>query len=247
MKILVPVAGEVSYQEGNPYAYPKNMYEIKGKPLIEYVHSKLSSISGAEFVFVVKKQESERFHTDNVLTLLEPSCTVLYTEDSTAGAACTALLAVSQIDNDEELLIANGDILIKSNLQAIIDSFRKRNLDGGIVTFESVHPRWSYVKVDENGYVFEAAEKRPISKHATTGFYWYKEGSCFVRSIKNMIRKDVRTNNKFYICPAFNEMILEQKKVGIYEIKREDYISLSSIHDIEQFEKSLPRKRKTEI
>ena len=121
----------------------------------------------------------------------------------------------------------------------IIEFFEKNNFDGGIVTFEDVHPRWSYVKVDSESHVIEAAEKRPISKHATAGFYYFKRGSDFVESAENMILKDVAINNNYYICPAFNEMILKQKTIGIYEIKKSDYFNFKEQKGIEEYEKFL--------
>lgn len=32
--------------------------------------------------------------------------------------------------------------------------------DAGVLSFESVHPRWAYVKCDENNFVLEAFEKK---------------------------------------------------------------------------------------
>ena len=35
-----------------------------------------------------------------------------------------------------------------------------------------------------------------------------------------MIKKNIRTNNEFYVCPSFNEDILDRKKVVIKEIEK---------------------------
>ncbi len=45
-----------------------------------------------------------------------------------------------------------------------------------MVTFESLHPRWSFVRRGGNGLVSEAAEKRVISRDAIAGFYYYRTG-----------------------------------------------------------------------
>jgi dTDP-glucose pyrophosphorylase len=90
--------------------------------------------------------------------------------------------------------------------------------DGIILTFDSTHPKWSYAKVEDN-VVVEVAEKKPISNHATVGFYGYKKGSSFVRSAYSMIKKDIRVNNEFYVAPTINELIQEGQKFIIQDVE----------------------------
>jgi len=54
-------------------------------------------------------------------------------------------------------------------------------------------------------------EKNPISNIATCGIYWYRKGSEFVKYTKQMIEKNIRVNNEFYIAPVYNEYILDNK------------------------------------
>ena len=35
-----------------------------------------------------------------------------------------------------------------------------------------------------------------------------------------MIEKDIRTNNEFYVCPTYNELIAEGKKIRIKNIAK---------------------------
>ena len=133
-------------------------------------------------------------------------------------------------------MIVNGDQLIQSDLRKVIADFRSRDLGGGIIVFESVHPRWSYVKTDGDGMVIEAAEKRPISKLATAGFYYFQKGSDFVRAAITMLKKDAREGGAFYICPTYNELVLEQKRIGIYPIARTEYHSLKTPAGIRDYE-----------
>ena len=153
----------------------------------------------------------------------------------TKGAVCTALFAIEQINNDDELLVINGDQLIKSDIGNAIEDFRIRNLDGGILTFKSVHPRWSYVLLNDDETVIQTSEKRPISNMATVGCYYYKKGSDFVKACFNVIEKDVNISGIYYISSTYNEMILEQKKIGIYEIAKKDYISFADYQMYEMY------------
>jgi dTDP-glucose pyrophosphorylase len=94
------------------------------------------------------------------------------------------------------------------------------NCDGGIVTFKSTHPKWSFAKVNENGLVSEVAEKNPISDIATVGIYYWKKGAEYVKYAEQMIEKNIRVNNEFYVCPVFNEAIEDGKEIRTFEIKK---------------------------
>ncbi|SFB94083.1 glycosyltransferase family 2 protein [Butyrivibrio sp. YAB3001] len=244
MNALILFSGDdKAFKEGG-YLYPKNLTEIDGTPMIENVLNGFKDIISAsdKLLLTMRKTEIDKYYTASVARLLYPECKIVSIPNITKGAACAVLLAVQDIDNDEELVVMNGDIIIEQPLMPAIEDFRKRNLDGGAITIESVHPRWSFVKCDENGHMIEAAEKRPISKNATVGIYYYKHGKEYVEAAKNMIRKDASVNGIFYICPVFNEMILSQKKLGIHQIDRNNYYSLANPAGVEAYNKHLEER-----
>jgi len=105
--------------------------------------------------------------------------------------------------------------------------------DGGIVTFKSSHPKWSYARIREDGFVIEVAEKKPISNIATAGIYYYKNGKDFIKSAEKMINKNINLNGEFYVCPAYNEMIEEGKKIRIFPIEK--MWSISTPEDLNLF------------
>lgn len=243
MNIVIPMAGGDDLFQRHGYPYPKAVIEIDGRPLTEHAFDRLQVVADAKFVFVIRKEDDLRFHLRDMLKLLDPNAEVIRAEGPTAGAACTAMLAIEHIAEDEELIIANGDQLLEFDLNEALKSFRDRDLDGGTVVFDSVHPRWSFVKTDENGLVIEAAEKRPISRHATAGVYYFKKGRYFLEAAKSMIRKGASVNNAYFVCPCFNEMILAQRRIGTYEIDRKDYISLATPQAVEEYEQLLAARR----
>ena len=98
--------------------------------------------------------------------------------------------------------------------------FNSKNLDGAILTFEAIHPKWSYAKCNKEGFVTEVAEKNPISDIATVGYYYWKKGSDFVKYAEDMIEKDIRVNNEFYVCPVFNQAIEDNKEIRTFDIPK---------------------------
>lgn len=244
MNIVVPMAGGDALFRQHGFPFPKPVVEIAGRPLVEHAFDCLSPIHDARFIFVIRKDDDLRFHLRDMLQLMAPGSVVLRAEGETAGAACTVLLAVEYIDNDEELVIANADQVINVDLEAAIGDFRARGLDAASLVFDSVHPRWSFVKTDADGLVVEAAEKRPISRNATAGFYYFAKGKFFVEAAQNLIRKDASENGGYFVCPAFNEMILHQQRVGVIGIERDRYISLATPQAVEEYEQALIARRR---
>ena len=225
MHILILAAGQ-AHLDMPDGSYPLCLTERNGVPLIEQLMKACPTDS--RFIVALREQDIRRYHLDNVIGLLAPDAHILHVSDGTRGAACTALLAAGHIDNDHELLILNGNELLTADFSPILADFRARGLDAGCVTFPSVHPRYSYVRVNRDQYIVEAAEKNPISRLATAGFYWFARGRDFVRAAQNMIRKDASVKGLFYICPTLNQLVLEQAKIGIHTVDADHYHPLKT-------------------
>lgn len=241
MNVLLLMAGSDEAFRAAGYPYPKNLTEVHGLPLVEWVIESLRPLLGEpnQLICAVRKEENRLFYTAQAVRLLVPNAQVYEVEGNTAGAVCTALLAAEHIDTDQPLVIVNGDQVIEADIAAILGSFRARSLDGGIVVFRAVHPRWSYVRLDDEGFVIEASEKRPISSMATAGFYYFERGTDFVSAAKGTIRKEAHVDGRYYVCPTYNEMILRQARIGVHEIPRQSYFSLKEPRDLERFDEHL--------
>jgi len=209
MNIVVPMAGAGSRFEKAGYSFPKPLIEVKGQPMIAKVVENLD-LQGT-YIFLVQKAHYQQYNLESLLKMIAPGCKIVQIDGVTEGAACTVLKAKEFIDNDEQLIIANSDQWIKWNSFETISSFN--DADGGILTFKSVHPKHSFAKVDGHGYVTEVAEKNPISSDATVGIYHWKRGSDWVKYAEQMIAKNIRTNNEFYVCPVYNEAIQAGLKI----------------------------------
>ena len=218
MNVLIPMAGHGSRFVQAGYSFPKPLIEVHGKPMIQVVVDNLAV--EANFIFVVQKEHREKYNLDSMLNLITPGCKIVEVEGVTEGAACTTLLAKEFIDNNEPLVIANSDQFVEWNSLDFFYKMNEQNLDAGIVSFHSTHPKWSYAKTDENGFVSEVAEKNPISNIATVGIYYWKHGSDYVRFAEQMIENNIRVNKEFYVCPVFNEAIKAGLKIKTFDVPK---------------------------
>jgi len=218
MNVLIPMAGAGSRFASQGYTFPKPLIEVRGKPMIQVVVENLNI--DANYTFIVQKEHYEKYSLQYLLNLIAPNCNIVQVDGLTEGAACTTLLAKEFIDNDAPLVMANSDQFVEWNSNECLYAFNVDGVDGGIVTFKATHPKWSYAKMGQDGFVSEVAEKKPISDNATVGIYFWKRGSDYVKYAEQMIEKNIRTNNEFYVCPVFNEAISDGKKIRVKEIEK---------------------------
>jgi HAD superfamily hydrolase (TIGR01509 family) len=218
LNVLIPMAGAGSRFSQAGYTFPKPLIEVHGKPMIQVVVENLNI--EANYIFIVQKDHYEKYNLKYLLNLIAPNCKIVQVEGLTEGAACTTLLAKEFIDNDAPLVMANSDQFVEWNSNECMYAFNADAIDGGILTFKATHPKWSYAKIGEDGFVSEVAEKKPISDNATVGVYFWKKGSDYVKYAEQMIAKNIRTNNEFYVCPVFNEAIGDGKKVRVKQIEK---------------------------
>lgn len=218
MNVLIPMAGAGSRFAKAGYTFPKPLVEVHGRPMIQVVVENLNI--DAHFIFLVQKEHYEKYNLKQVLGLIKPGCDIVIVDGMTEGAACTTLLSSELIDNNQPLLLANSDQIVEWDSNECLYAFGADEIDGGILTFKSTHPKWSYAKLGEDGFVCEVAEKNPISDNATVGIYYWKTGSDYVKYASQMIEKNIRVNNEFYVCPVFNEAIKDGKKIRVKEISK---------------------------
>jgi len=188
-----------------------------------------------QYIFITQSSHYDKYNLKDTLNLISPNCKIIKTSGLTEGAACTTLLAKEYIDNNKPLLLANSDQYVDWDSNDFMWSMMADDVDGGILVFESTHPRWSFVKLDENNNVAEVAEKKPISNLATVGIYFWKKGSDYVKYAEQMINKNIRVNNEFYVCPVFNEAIQDGKKMKVFKIETKDMWGIGTPEDLNHF------------
>jgi len=218
MNVLIPMAGAGSRFQQAGYTFPKPLIDVEGKPMIQVVVDNLNI--DATFIYVVQKSHRAQYNLDTLLNLITPNCKIVEVDGLTEGAACTTLLAKEHINNDEPLLMANSDQFVEWDSNEFMYKMNEQKVDGGILTFKATHPKWSFAKIDDYGYVTEVQEKNPISDIATVGVYYWAKGSDYVKYAEQMINKNIRTNNEFYVCPVYNEGIADGKKFKTFNIEK---------------------------
>jgi NDP-sugar pyrophosphorylase family protein len=195
------------------YSLPKPLIKVFGKPMIQLVVESLG-IPG-NYIFIVQKDHRVKYHLDDILDSIAPGCKVVEVDGLTEGAAVTTLAAKDLINNDSNLLIANSDQVVAWSGEAFASMLASTD---ALALFRANESKWSYSKI-EDGLITEIAEKQVISDNANVGIYGWSKGSDYVKYAEQMIAKDIRTNNEFYVAPVYNEAIAAGHKVFPYFVE----------------------------
>jgi dTDP-glucose pyrophosphorylase len=233
LNVLIPMAGAGSRFATQGFTFPKPLIDVRGKPMIQLVVENLNI--EANYIFIVQKEHYEKYQLKYLLNLIAPDCKIVIIDGVTEGAACTTLLAAEYIDNENPLLMVNSDQLLDWDSNKVMYSLQADQIDGGIITFTSTHPKYSYVKLDENGWVNECVEKRVISNMATTGHYYWTRGMDYIFYADRMIQKNKRVNGEFYVAPVYQEAIEGGEKMKFKNKTVEGMWSLGTPEDLSYF------------
>lgn len=227
MNILILLTNNV---ESDFNEYPSCLVDLDGTPLIEHIVKQVGTIRSARCIFAMYQHHGKRHHLNEVVHLLVPDAKIYEINIEPEGDACTALLSWGYLEKEQPLLIMSGNSLIKDDINRILADFRVRDVDGGVVVFKSIHPRYAYVRLDENQQIIEVADRRPISQNACAELFYFRNANLFLDAAQDLIRKDIRSQERFPISLVFNQMLLRQLRIGIYPIQKEQYVPRSYGH-----------------
>ena len=215
INIVIPMAGRGARFKEAGYSLPKPLIPVNGVMMIEAVVNNLRPNTPHRFIFICLKEHMDMYKLKSKLTNISDNCVTVPVTDVTEGAACTVLIAKEYIDNEDALMIANSDQYVDTDINAYLKAI---TYDGLIMTMTAYDKKWSFIRYDEKGFVTEVREKEAVSNEATVGIYNFTKGCDFVKAAEDMINKNIRVNNEFYVAPVYNELIKAGKRIGFLNI-----------------------------
>jgi len=239
MQILIPIAGSSVFFPKSDYYFKKPLIEIAGKAMIELVVRHLQlHFQNARFIFVIDPVDARSFSLDRTLRLLtDGDAIIIEKPGQTSGALSSSLLAIDVLESDQPIIIANSDQIIDSDLSKCVKLLQTDNCSAGVISFESVHPRWSYVVDDGTGQIVQTFEKKVASKNAIAGFYYYKSAELFCQAAKQVILNDAHVDGTFFISSSLNEIILQGGLVRHVPVSPQKYHSFYAPSKLGDFER----------
>jgi NDP-sugar pyrophosphorylase family protein len=239
---LIPLAGKGLRFSTLGYKKPKPLLEVSGKPMI--IQAVNSLPQSQKLIFVALKEHLQNYPLKKVLKdeFINPKIVSL--ENVTQGQAITCSLGLKDEDINSSLLIAatdNGMIYDQNKYQKLIED---KNVDAIIFTFrnhvssKSNPQMYGWVKTDHKNNAISVSVKVPISKkihkdHAIVGTFWFKKVEFFNQGLKNLIDKNIKINNEYYVDSLMGELINLGLNVKVFEV--DNYLCWGTPNDYETF------------
>jgi len=221
MNIVMPMAGLGSRFREAGFKVPKPLIDVRGRPMYAWATDSLPLENSSRLIFILLASQPEfpdlRRDIETRYAAHQP--VVLSVPELTAGQAITVLRAKDLIDNDEPLLIHNADTAFDVD-RGWTKKASAENLDGALLVFPSDERRWSFSRANAAGFVEEVREKEVISPWATTGTYWFRRGTDFVRAAEARFHSGKREASEFYVGPLYNDLIASGAKVKNFSIRK---------------------------
>lgn len=222
INILMPMAGKGSRFEQVGYDVPKPFIPIDGVPMFLFSASTIDF--EARYIYVIRKEHLDYFSGHILDSIAHLNYELVVQSGDSNGSVVSCLLADKYINNNDPLVIMDCDQRNSWNPAKTMQYLKDGEFDGAIITFESTNPSYSYVLKDSQNFIKKTAEKEVISTYAAGGVYVWSSGSDFIKYSTRMIDKGLTINNEFYVCPTYNEAILDGLKFTTINTDRIDSV-----------------------
>ena len=210
--LVMPMAGAGSRFAKEGYDSPKPLLQIHGKPFFYWATLSIAGfVPVRDITFAVLHEHVEKFHIDARIREFFPEAQVVVLPEVLPGPVFTAMAAVEKLPADGPLVFNDCDHMFYCPAmyqQLKVPTF---SAAGGLLTFTSQEPQFSYVRYDAQQQIVGTVEKQVVSNHAICGAYTFRNAALFRSIAQEYITK----------CP-YNECFMS----GMYNVMCEQGLSL---------------------
>lgn len=249
MNIIIPMAGagqrfaDAGYKTHKPAIPTTDRRSGRNLPMVVCATMDLPGVeSGGKNVTYIDRTFHKTDGVEAKIAKYYPKASFITVDKLTEGQACTCLLALDKINNEEELLIAGCDNGMVFNYEA----FQKLTNQCDVMVFTYRHNQavlenpdaYGWVEVGVNNRITGLSIKKaisatPMNDHAIVATFWFRHGSDFVKAAEKMITENDRVNNEFYVDEVIKHAIDLGLDARVFEIER--YLGWGTPRDYEEY------------
>ena len=237
LNVVITMAGRGSRFHEAGYEVPKFEIMAHGCSLFEWSMRSLENFltPSSRVVFIcLKENKSSSFVLHQARTLGVTDVHIVELDEITDGQATSAYMSRELWNPEWPLLIYNIDTYVKPH--ALKPDDIRSGSDGWVPCFRVPGEHWSFVKLGDDGWAIDLAEKQRISDYASIGLYWFKRADRYVElydkffsDTKNLVRGEK------YIAPLFRQLLSEGGKVSLSDLSLADVHVLGTPVELDHF------------
>ena len=202
--LVMPMGGAGSRFKVNGFEMPKPLIMIKNKPFFYWATMSIKKYVDLEdLTFVVLRDHVNKFNIDKEILNYFSEAKIIIIEEVLPGPVFTSLTGIKNINDNLPIIFNDCDHMFKCSEINNLLNVKEMSIDGGLFTFESNKPQYSYIKYDINNKIVGTVEKKVVSNHSICVAYLFKNVNIFRRIANEYIDN----------CP-YNECYMS----GLYSI-----------------------------
>lgn len=221
LQVLMPMGGLGERFRMAKVATPKPLIEVAGVPMFQRALGSFESLEATiKLVVVVRKADQDDFNLAGRIRQVRPGASVVILDHNTRGPVETCLAAEASVDPDLPLVILDCDLSFRSPgyLTAMVRAADGGQVDGLLLSFTSLDPRYSFAQVDGTGLVVRTAEKQPISSHALAGAYFFTAAGSFFDAARALVQDRLSAQMpEYYVSLIYNRLIASGGRIKLIE------------------------------
>jgi len=212
MRAVIPVAGIGTRLKPHTYTTPKVLLNVGGKPMLGHILEKLLEEKVYKATFVIGHLGDQ---IKDYVKKEYPSIKADFIEQKKMDGLGHAIYTAIPTFDDKEIFIILGDTVFDVYLK---DVFKDKQSALGVKKVDD--PSRFGVAVLENGYINKLVEKptTPISNLALVGLYYIANSDALVKSLNNLIKKDIRTKGELQLTDALQMMLDDGEKIKTFDV-----------------------------
>lgn len=208
LSIVIPIAGRGQRFIDAGYHTPKPFLPVDGMTMLEKVVENVSPQKTFRLFFICRSEhvdEAGRIGQRIKQNRMCLSVNISPLDEIPNGAALTVRHGLEIVDEQDEILVANGDQIVDFSVDDFLENAVGASGQVAVFTDKAMNPKWSFAKLHGHRVV-KIAEKDPISIYATCGIYWWAKRRLCTDSINRMIANQQQVKGEWYLAPAMNEL-----------------------------------------
>lgn len=214
LNLVIPMAGEGARFKKYGFSVPKPLIEIHERPFFYWsVMSVKKYVAPEKIIFVALKEHAEKFFIDREIYKYFPEAEIIFIPDVLPGPVFTCMKAAESITNSLPVVFNDCDHMFKCT-EFYSEINQVFNYDGGLITFKSENPAFSYVKYDIHGNIAGTVEKENVSSYAICGAYIFRDAEIFTNNAGEYINHC--TYNECFMSGIYNIMCKKGLSIKIF-------------------------------
>jgi len=222
--LILPLAGRGSRFLMNGFTVPKPLLDINGKPMILRAVESIPKCKSQ--VFICLKEHMAAYPLEKTLTGEFSGSRVIGIDEVTEGQACTCEIGLQGIDPATPILISACDNGVDYDKEAYLRLENDPSVDVIVWSFTNnptgqLYPHmYAWLDVDADNNIKYVSVKKPLpgASHAIIGTMFFRTASLYLKGLKEIYEKQIRTNGEFYVDNLLNPLIQAGYKVKVFPV-----------------------------